>query len=819
MCPPPFKHVEDHVGRVILALALCAVLAGRARAQGGAAATSATGQIEGIVVAEATGEPLPGVTVSVRETARSAVTNAHGGFRITEVPPGQAVVIARAVGREPAQRTVTVVAGETARADFTMGALTMAPVVVSATRTTTTLEKMPLHATVISAADLQRTPAQTLDQVLRGVSGMNVAGAPFYTTDPTGHQAKMRGVTSNASVLVLVDGIPIHDPFFSTTQWFKVPVSAIDHVEVVRGGNSSLWGNQAVAGVMNIITRKPLDTGAQFGVTYGSLSTAVPSAAVTLRPSTAWSLRASGDLLSTDGYQTTPAQFLSAFPGKAPSSAVNGNAQLVAYYSPVASTNAFLRAGYHRQDQNIGGYEFGTNLQQDLDMGAGLTKLFANGSRADVRLWGQYLTFAKENGAGCYLASATNCNTTAVTAPLVQYANSRDSIPSHELGGSAILSSRELGGWLGSVQAGVDYRLVSGQDSAWTYNKPTTTDASSASINRINFGGGRQQFVGVFTQVRLAPIARLETTVSVRYDYWANQNGVAEMTKYAAGVPGPTAGGPIADTHWSAFDPSLSARYAVTQHVALRGAVYRSFRAPGLNNLYRSFSSTTSITIANPNLSPSTLTGGEVGLDFQARMVALGVTWFEASTKALITSYKVPSAAAAPPPVTAICGSDLSNCPATVNFNTNGQDALSQGLEFVATVRPVRSLVVDGAYTYTDSHYTATTTGDPINAQLGAIPEHLATLGVTWDITSRWKTYVGVRYTSSMYLDVNHTIRQPAFGLLDISTSFRIASELDVYAAAVNVTDVAYSDNATTSASSQTLGMPRTLTGGVRWRW
>ncbi|HUL02387.1 MAG TPA: TonB-dependent receptor [Gemmatimonadales bacterium] len=807
------------MSRLTLALALSAVLAGGARAQGGAAATPAVGQIEGKVVAAGTGEPLAGVTVSVHGTARSDVTNAGGGFRITEVPAGEALVIARIVGREPARLTVAVVAGETARADFTLGAVTMPPVVVSATRTTTTLEEMPLHATVIAAADLQRAPAQTLDQVLRGVSGMNVAGAPFYTTDPTGHQAKMRGVTSNASVLVLLDGIPIHDPFFSTTQWFKVPLSAIDHVEVVRGGNSSLWGNQAVAGVMNVITKKPVRDGAEFGVTYGSLNTAVPSAALTVRPSAAFSLRAYGDLLTTDGYQTTPPTYLSSFPGKSASSALNGNAQLALYYSPASTFNAFWRGGYHHQDQNIGGYDFGTNLQQDLDMGAGFTKLFAAGGRADVRLWGQYLTFAKENGAGCYLASAVNCNTTATAAPLVQYANSRDSIPSHELGGSAILSSREFGGWLGSVQAGVDYRLVSGQDSAWTYNKPTTTDGSSATINRINYGGGRQQFVGVFSQVRLVPIARLEATVSVRYDYWANQDGVAQMTKYTAGAPGPTSGGPIADSHWSAFDPSVSARYSLPQHVSLRGAVYRSFRAPGLNNLYRSFSSTTSITVANPNLSPSTLTGGEVGLDFQTRKVTVGVTWFQQSTKALITSYKVPNAAAAPPPVTAICGANLSNCPATVNFNTNGQDAVSRGLEFVTTVRPARFLSVDGAYTYTGSHYTATTTGDPIDVQLGAIPEHLATLGVTCDVTSRWNTYVGVRYSSAMYLDVNQTIRQPAYGLLDISTSYRVGGELDVYAAAVNVTDVQYADNATTSASSQTLGMPRTLTGGVRWRW
>jgi outer membrane receptor protein involved in Fe transport len=288
------------------------------------------------------------------------------------------------------------------------------------------------------------------------------------------------------------------------------------------------------------------------------------------------------------------------------------------------------------------------------------------------------------------------------------------------------------------------------------------------------------------------------------------------MTRYSSGVAGATSGGPIADSHQGTFDPNLSARYDFNEHLSLRAAGYKSFRAPGLNNLYRSFSSATSITIANPLLSPSTLTGGEAGADFTTRAFTLGVTVFQLNTKALITSYKVPNAAAAPPAVIAICGPTLSNCPATVNFNTNGQDAISRGLEFVGTFRPTRSLTVDGAYTYTDSHYTSTTTGDPTDVQLGAIPRHLATLGMTWDVTSRWSTYAGLRYNGSMYLDVNQTIQQRAFGLVNFSTSYQVARQLGIYVAAVNLTDYKYSDSGTTSAASMTLGLGRTVTGGLR---
>jgi iron complex outermembrane receptor protein len=247
--------------------------------------------------------------------------------------------------------------------------------------------------------------------------------------------------------------------------------------------------------------------------------------------------------------------------------------------------------------------------------------------------------------------------------------------------------------------------------------------------------------------------------------------------------------------------------------------VYRAFRAPGLNNLYRSFSSTTSITIANPGLSPETLTGGEFGADLRTGPVTVGATAFQYNTKALIASYKIANAASAPPQVIAICGPTLANCPATVNFNTNGQDAVSRGLELVGSWRLLHVLSLDGGYTYTDSYYKSTTTGDPVHAQLGAIPKTFGTAGVTWQITPKWDSFVGVRHNGAMFLDVNHTIAQAAFTLLNLSSAYRVTDRLELYGAATNLTDVKYADNATTSTAGETLGLGRALTSGVRLRF
>jgi outer membrane receptor protein involved in Fe transport len=686
--------------------------------------------------------------------------------------------------------------------------------VVTATRAQTTLNDMSLHTTIISRAELAKSPAQTVDQLLRSVPGMNLPGAPFYTTDPTGHQTKLRGV-SNSKVLMLLDGVPIHDPFFSTTQWFKVPLSSIERLEVVRGGASSTWGNLAVAGVVNIITRKPTDNSGQADVSYQSMGTLNAAIAKNFVVGHGFSLRFSGDILDTDGYQTTPSEFLATVPGKGASSATNTNLRLAGYYSPNSNFDGFFRLGYHKQDQVIGGYEFGNNIQKGPDGAAGFTHRFGGTSRVDVKAWAQKVSFDKQNGAGCYLLNATTCNTTSTSSPLVQYANSEDVNPYRELGGSAMVSS-VFSGLPANMQLGVDFRRISGEDSATTYNRPTATSKASATINRTNYGQGTQQFLGGFGQFSVYPTSKLQATVALRYDHWTNRDGVARMTKFTNGVPAAPLGGALADGSKGSFNPSITARYQFSDNVAVRAAAYRAFRAPGLNNLYRSFSSTTSITIANPTLQPETLTGGEAGIDLRGNAFTVSATGFQYNTKALIASYRITSAATAPPEVIAICGPTLSNCPATVNLNTNGQDAVSRGVELVATWQLAPSLTLDGTYTYTDSHYEQTTTGDPIKVQLGGIPRDVITLGLDFEPTQRWNVYASVRNTGSMYLDVNRTIPQKHFALFSLSTSFRVNEMFQLYGSAVNLGDEVYTDNATTSAASKTLGMPRAVTAGLR---
>ena len=66
-------------------------------------------------------------------------------------------------------------------------------IIVTASRSNTLAEEMPLHSTVVTQEDIRKSPAQTVDQLLRTVPGLNFTGIPVVQSDPTGHQTRMRG--------------------------------------------------------------------------------------------------------------------------------------------------------------------------------------------------------------------------------------------------------------------------------------------------------------------------------------------------------------------------------------------------------------------------------------------------------------------------------------------------------------------------------------------------------------------------------------------------------------------------------------------------
>ena len=712
-------------------------------------------------------------------------------------------------------------------------------IVVTASRSDTRLEDMPLHTTVITQEDIRNSPAQTLDQVLRHVPGLLVPGSPSYVSDPTGQNIKFRGM--DKKVLVLVDGIPVHDPFFTTIQWFKVPLGSVDRVEVIRGGGSSLWGNLAVGGVINIVSKRPTSGDGEGQISAGGMNTWNGTVTKNFVVSDALSFTVSGAGFRTNGYNTAPADYRAAFwPGRGESAASSENVRITAFFKPSPDLSGFVRMGYHEQNEQIGGYLFGSNRQKGPDIQAGLTKRIDDRSLIQANYWAQWIRFDKYNGAGCYAAAVFVCGASATTAatsaqqtaPIRQYATSYDAMDYRERGAS-FMYSREMRGFFSGLQLGVDYRLLSGEDAQETYRVPTAALPAAFRRQRANYGAGMQQFTGVFGQFKFSPVDPLEISLSTRWDTYSSSRGQAIQTNYtnaATPVFASSAGGGVPDVTKSAFNPTLSARFDVNDRLAFRGSAYKAFRAPGMNNMYRTFGSA-NITVANPALGPETLSGQEVGFDWRGRDYSFGATLFTAKVQDVVANFTINpggvfSATNIPLAVQNICGPSVgvgaALCTGTVSYNTNGQDQRSNGLEVDGKWQLSRALSVAAYYTRTLTYYTSTTTGEPVNKQLQLVPKNVLGANLVWRPQEKWTHTLDARFNGAMALNltdaVTDPVKQGGYTVFNASTSYRINRTADWFASIVNITDKVYTDSSASNVQGMSIAMPRTFMTGLRMK-
>lgn len=126
---------------------------------------------------------------------------------------------------------------------------TLSPITVTATRTEQ--ETNLVSTTVIKRTDIERLQVNSVEEALRGIAGINIAnnGGLGKTTS-----VFMRGTNAD-HVLVLIDGVRVGSVTLGTTAFENLPISEIDRIEVVRGAKSSLYGSEALGGVIHIHTR------------------------------------------------------------------------------------------------------------------------------------------------------------------------------------------------------------------------------------------------------------------------------------------------------------------------------------------------------------------------------------------------------------------------------------------------------------------------------------------------------------------------------------------------------------------------------------
>ncbi|MBN2301257.1 MAG: TonB-dependent receptor [Lentisphaerae bacterium] len=128
-------------------------------------------------------------------------------------------------------------------------------IVVVATRSDKTADQIPANVTVITSEDIKNAGHENVVEALENVGGIYIRST---SGSLAGSEVGMRGFgeSSHGRVLVLLDGRRLNRPDMSTINWLQIPIANVDRIEVIRGGNSVLYGDHALAGVVNIVTKE-----------------------------------------------------------------------------------------------------------------------------------------------------------------------------------------------------------------------------------------------------------------------------------------------------------------------------------------------------------------------------------------------------------------------------------------------------------------------------------------------------------------------------------------------------------------------------------
>jgi outer membrane receptor protein involved in Fe transport len=738
-----------------------------------------TGTLTGTVL-DSTGSVIAGAKVEFRSDAgtRLATTNAQGEFSIPDVTGGGSLLV-RYPGFAPVTRDIEASrTGEPLRV-----VLSPAPSVERIQVSAGPVERIspvPASEYGIPRQEIQVSGGLSVDEILRQVPGFTLfrrSGSLF--ANPTAQGVSLRGVGANGTsrAAVLVDGIPLNDPFGGWVYWNRIPRAAIESLEVVNGGSSDVYGGGALGGVINIRTRPVRSTFGSLEASYGSEDTPFLSfdAGAVLHK---WAISVDGQALRTGGYIIVPEDLRGAVDTPAGSGDLAGSVEISRQLGDQG--RFFVRAGALGESRRNG-----TPVQNndttipEIDLGLDWTHSTAG--TFSVRAYG-----TKEIFHQTFSSVASNRNS--------EFLTDRQRSPSGQLG----IAAQWLRTFAGrhAVTAGFEARGVHGDSFEQFF--------SASGPTAIGDSGGRQIVLGFFGQDAFHFAENWMLTVGGRVDTWSNSSGYSYRIPVSAGTPTSST---FADRRETAFSPRISLLRTFGSKVSASASVYRAFRAPNLNELYRGFRVGSAQTNANAALVAERLTGGEAGVSATpwADWLTLRGNFFWSEIANPVSNVTLCSNPNTPP-----CSSSTP----IVRQRQNLGKIRARGFELSAEAQLPRHLRLTTSYIMTMSTVIdAPGNPDLIGLQVQQVPKNQ--FNFQWSYVDRnWTAGIQGRFVGLQYDNDLNTLPLEKYFTMDAEVSRRLLSHAQIFFGVQNMTNSRYQ---TARAGVLNIGPPALARGGLRF--
>jgi outer membrane receptor protein involved in Fe transport len=667
--------------------------------------------------------------------------------------------------------------------------VTLDPLTVSASRAPEPPAQIPFSLVPLSGDTLRSSPSTTLDGALRAVPGFSLfRRTDSLTANPTAQGVSLRGLGPSGSSrsLVLLDGVPLNDPFGGWVTWTKVPRESLAGAEIVRGGGATAWGNAALGGIVQLLTETPVTAHNRIAVSAGDFSTHSEEleASQPVGPGTLQLLAADFD---TNGTPLVAAEDR----GPIDIAAWSKHQWLAARWQQPAGANADLLVTARTSSEQRGnGTPYQTNRSRE-NFGSAVLSV-----HPDKNFSWTATAYAQDQSFSSTFSSV-NAARTAETPASDQY-----SVPATAYGAAwtAVWSNDQNA----RTSAGVDLREVSGETREnYLY--------SNGGFTRRRIAGGTQDFAGLFVLREWNLGETLRANAGARLDFWRESDGHRQESDRATGTLS-------RDDHYAGLDgtpfsPSAGLVWQPAADWRLRAAAQQSFRRPTLNELYRPFRAGNVITEANPNLRTERATSAEIGADYTH-----GILGFTAAAFWNELHDAVGNVTLARGPGTFPLFGFLAA--GTIGRQRQNLDEIRvRGIELSARLTPAPVISFEFAYLYNDGEVTAASNApNLVGKRLAQVPENTLTAGVNWRAPARIQVTTRLRWMSAQFEDDKNTLPLAAATTVDLGLSRPIGRRAEIFVAIENIFSVRV-ETGRVADGIVSIAPPRNARGGVRWTW
>ncbi len=640
--------------------------------------------------------------------------------------------------------------------------------VVTITRSDSTIANTPESVVVLGRESLETSAAPTLDDALRQVPGFSIfRRSSSRNANPTTQGVSLRGVGASGASrsVVLFDGVPLNDPFGGWVQWNRISPIAVDEVEVLRGGASSLYGGSALSGAIELKPRTTTDDIAFAGEFFGGSQRTASASAFLGGSRNGWSADVSGGHFQTRGFIPVDEDERGPVDSYAGVRSLNVSTRIVKSFGDNASI--FFRPSYFGESRTNG-----TPKQINRTH----SRQFVFGGRiGSDRIRTDWRTFG---GTQVYDQTFSAVNSDRSNESLTRTQRS----PSQYFGASGALNFSLLSN---NITAGLEGREVRGSSDEIGF-----ANGSPASLLGT---GGRERTFAAFAKDLISIGERVIVSGGVRYDRWENSRGISFTTPLSTLASTAIA---FPDRNEDAWSPSLAIRVQASKDLALHAAVSKSFRSPTLNELYRGFRVGNVVTNANADLLAERATNFETGIAYRKRNTFIRANVFLTRVGRAVANVT------------------LSSTPTLITRQRqNAGETRTAGIEVDASTK-LKTLEFNAGYLFADSRVTEFISNPSlVDKFVPQVPRHQATFQVRYPHDS-WIFSLQGRASSEQFDDDQNQFSLEPYFQLDAFASRRITAKFSAFAAVENVFNSRYSIGKT---PVRTVSSPIIFRAGMRW--